>query len=253
LAAAHGNRPRSAAALATIAVATKMTLSLPFLGLLALQRRFVACVVAGGTWVLLNVLGFWRMGPASLHDYRASVGTLEAFGDINSPDPWNVLSSPRLDWTSLFYGLSGNIAASRLATLAATGLVVLWLLREGWRERAPRSLPATTLFLTPLVLLGSLCVYHHHYDSCLFFAPVLALYFVFRRRRLHRVGVLLLCPLLLMMLFLPIGLAQNAALALAGTRGVGLLKLAFPSAVPIALIGSLLLLRSADAHDERAG
>jgi len=242
LSALHGGRPRLAALIAAIAVAVKMTLSVPFVGLLILQRRFVAAFAGVATWASLNALGFLRMGADALPDYRASVGKLEAFGDINSPDPWNVVSSPRLDWTSLLYGTTGNLPFARLGTLALTGLVCLWLLREGLRERAPRSLEATALFLPPLVILGCLCVYHHHYDSCLYFAPVLALYLVFGWQRLRNWGFFLLLPPLLLMLVLPFGKAQDLVNSVFGLRGVGLLKLSFPIAFSGALVGSLLLL-----------
>ncbi len=242
VAALHGGRTRLATALAIVAVAMKMTLALPFVGLLMLQRRFGAVVASGATWIALNVLGFLRMGSGAFHDYQSSVGKLEAFGDINSPDPWNVNTSPRLDWTSLFYGTTGNLPVSRLATLALAGLVALWLLREGYRAKDPRSLRSTAFFLAPLVCLGSLCVYHHHYDAGLFYAPVLVLYFVVGLRKLRGPGLWLMLPLLALLLLLPIGVVQNVAGSLLGARGIGLMKLSFPVAFSCALVGSLILL-----------
>ncbi len=245
IAALHEGKTRLATVLAIIAVAAKMTLALPFLGILLLQRRFAALIASGGTWVLLNVLGFWRMGPGSYHEYQGSVGKLEAFGDINSPDPWALTSNPRLDWTSLFYGITHHLPVARLGTLACAGLVALWLVREGWRAADPRGLRSMALFLAPLVCLGSLCVYHHHYDSTLFFAPVLVLALVFDRRQLGR-AAWLLEPFFLMMLLLPVGAVQDALQALLGDTGVGLLKLSFPVAVSLALIGSLIVLHTGE-------
>ncbi len=238
----HDRQPRLTAALAILAVAVKMTLSLPFLGLLLLHRRFGALAASLATWVSLNALGFWRMGESSLRDYRASVAGLEAFGNINSPDPWNTRSSVRLDWTALFYGLTGHIGFSRLVTLALTGIVALWLLREGWRASKPSELRGTALFLAPLVCLGCLCVYHHHYDACLFFAPALLLALLLGVKHLPRWAVILSAPLLVMMLLLPIGVVQNLANILWGTRGIGLMKLSFPIALTAALLGSLIAL-----------
>lgn len=242
IAAEAEHKPRLSATLAVLAVAVKMTLSLPFLGLLLLRRRFVALGAAGGTWLALNAAGFWRMGPAALTDYRASVAGLEAFGNINSPDPWNVRTSPRLDWTALFYGISGNISLSRLATLAAAALVSLWLLREGLRVRESYSLRTTALFLAPLVCLGSLCVYHHHYDASPFFVVALLWAFVLGPDSASRRAMLWAAPLLAMLLVLPFGFAQNVASKLLGNTGIGLLKLSFPVALTAALIGSLTLL-----------
>ena len=149
---------------------------------------------------------------------------------------------PRLDWTSLLYGLTGNLSASRLASLALAGLVSLWLLRAGLKIAEPNSLHSTALFLPPLVCLGSLCVYHHQYDACLFFAPALLSYFVLGRELRPRWALLLVAPILAMILVLPIGVAQKLANDALGVFGIGLLKLSFPIAVSLALLGSLAFL-----------
>ncbi|HEY0467748.1 MAG TPA: glycosyltransferase 87 family protein, partial [Polyangiaceae bacterium] len=241
--AVNGNRPGWATTLAILAVAVKMTLSLPFLGILLLRRRFLAVFAAGATWLSLNALGFARMGHGAFTDYRANVGGLESFGNINAPDPWNPLSLPRLDWTSLFFGLSGNLGVAKVASFGLTGLVVLWLLREGLIARDPMSVRSTALFLSPLVCLGSLCVYHHQYDAALFFAPALFSAFALGPELRPRWTVYLALPLLAMILVLPIGLAQNIiASSFLGWRGVGLLKLSFPVAFSLALLGSLIAL-----------
>jgi Glycosyltransferase family 87 len=248
----HGNRPYLSAAIAALAVAVKMTLSLPFLGILLLRRRFGAAFAGVATWIALNAIGFSRMGPGAFRQYRGNVALLESFGNINAPDPWNPLSLPRLDWTSLLFGLSGNLAASRVASLALTALVSIWLLRKGLRVAEPTSLRSTTLFLAPLVCLGSLCVYHHHYDACLFFAPALLSYLVWGRRARPHWAVLLMLPLLAMMLVLPIGVVQGLAQAALGMRGVGLLKISFPIASTLALVGSLFILGAAEQGDAAA-
>jgi len=247
----HGNRPRSAAAIAILAVAVKMTLSLPFLGLLLLRRRFGAALAGVATWAGLNAIGFFRMGSTALAQYRQNVGSLESFGNINAPDPWNGLSLPRLDWTYLFFGLGGNLAAAKLVSLILAGLVSLWLAREGLRTRLPSTLYSTALFLPPLVCLGSLCVYHHQYDACLFFAPVIVGYFVMGRRVQPRWAALLSLPLVVMILVLPIGLTQALADTVFGAWGVGLLKLSFPIAFTSALVGSLIMLRAGEPNDTR--
>jgi hypothetical protein len=233
-------------AIAAFVTAFKVTLSLPFLGLLLLRRRFAAVAASGAIWIALNVAGFARMGRAALPAYQASVSAFESVDDltnINSPDPWRLVSVPRLDWVSLFYGASGNLSLARAASLACAAAVSLWLLREGLRAREPASLPATLLFLAPLVCLGSLAVYHHQYDLCLFFAPVLLALFGFREVRKPAWALALTLPLVAMMLLLPIGAAQQVVLSTMGTSGVGLLKLSFPVAITLALAGSMALLR----------
>jgi hypothetical protein len=240
--AAHGNRPTLAAALAIVAVAVKMTLALPFLGILLLRRRLVPVIAAGATWALLNAVGFAIMGHGAFASYRQNVGDLESFGNINAPDPWNPLSLPRLDWTSLLYGVSGHLSFARVASLGLTALVSLWLLREGLRAQHPLSLQSTALFLPPLVCLGSLCVYHHQYDAALFFAPALLSASVFGSELRPRWAAYLQLPLIAMILLLPIGLAQRIAEDTLGWQGVGLLKLSFPVAFSLALLGSLMAL-----------
>jgi hypothetical protein len=226
-----------------LATAVKITLAVPFLGLLALHRRFGAIAASLATWAGLNALGFLRMGAGSLNDYRENVAQLEAIDNINSPDPWRPIALPRLDWSYLFYGLTKNLAASRLAGLVASGVLGLWLLREGIRHRQHENLTSTTLFLLPLVCLGSLCVYHHQYDACLFFAPAILIFLLWGRRRGPIWCYGLMGPLLLMILLLPIGKMQSLFESMWGLTGVGVTKLAFPVAVVLTLAGSLLILR----------
>jgi len=238
--------------LGVLAVAVKMTLSVPFLGILLLRRRFIAVLVAGATWVSLNALGFMRMGHGAFADYRKNVVDLESFGNINAPDPWNPLSLPRLDWTSLFFGVTGHLGVARAASMACSALVAIWLLREGLRAREPLSLRSTALFLPPLVCLGSLCVYHHQYDAALFFAPAMLSAFVLGRELRPRWAIYVALPLLAMLLLLPIGFAQNQITnSSLGWRGVGLLKLSFPVAISLALVGSLVVL-STDLARQRS-
>jgi hypothetical protein len=238
---------RTAVAIATLATALKMTLALPFLGLLVLHRRFRGFGAAVGIWVVLNALGFLRMGQAAFPTYQANVAkfeVLDAAWNINGPDPWLGISLPRLDWKFLFYGIFRDLPLSRFATLACAGVTAIWLLREGWRLRhTPVTLEMTYLFLTPLVCLGSLAVYHHQYDACLFLAPILLAWFLSPRLRQPAWGALLCVPLLFIVLLLPIGMAESVMDKLFGPTGVGLVKISFPIAITLALVGSLAFLR----------
>lgn len=247
----HRGRPWTALAIGVIATAFKMTLALPFLGLMLLQRRYLALVASAGTWVALNALGFARMGQGALASYQRSVAKFEDPSDltnINSPNPWTVVSLPRLDWAYLFYGFTANGQLSRLLSLACSAVAALWLLRAGLRVRDNQSLSTTSAFLAPLVCLGSLCVYHHQYDLCLLFAPLILAYFSMTGPREPGWAVWLVMPVVLVMLLMPIGTASQWALRLAGERGVGLLKLTFPVAITMALIGTMALLSRAQAR-----
>jgi hypothetical protein len=240
----HRGKARSADAIAMLATAYKLTLALPFLGLLLLRRRYLALVVSVGVPVLLNALGFLRMGEGAFANYQHDVASLDAFGDnINAPDPWMPVALPRLDWVFLVYGFTRNLAVARFVTLAASAAVALWLIREGLRTRAPSNLDATATFSAPLVCLGSLCVYHHQYDLCVFFVPILLGSFAGERLRRPTWALWLIAPLVLMMTLLPIGRAEAFVQPLFGPLGVALLKLAFPVALTLALVGSLVILR----------
>jgi hypothetical protein len=183
------------------------------------------------------------MGSGSFADYRQNMAHLEALDGISSPDPSRPIALPRLDWSYLFYGLSKNLPVSRIAALALGAAVFLWLVREALRVNPPANLTTTALFLPPLVCLGSLGVYHHQYDACLFFAPALLAYFVLGRPRTITWPLLLVAPLLLMILLLPIGRVQGVLESLMGLPGVTLLKLTFPVAFTMALGGCLAILR----------
>jgi hypothetical protein len=243
----HRNRPWLALAIGVIATAFKMTLALPFLGLMLLHRRYLALFASAGTWLALNALGFMRMGATAFAHYQSSVAKFEDPTDatnINSPNPWTGVSLPRLDWAYLFYGVTLSAQLARILSLACSAAVALWLLRAGLRTRQQRdiSLATTAAFLLPLVCLGSLCVYHHQYDLCLLFAPLILAYFVLDDRQEPRWAVWLMLPVVLVMLVMPIGAASQWALRFAGAIGVGLLKLTFPVVITMALIGSMALL-----------
>jgi hypothetical protein len=242
----HRDRLRLATALAAVAMIFKATLGLPFGGLLLLRRRLGAAIVCGVTWVVLNGLGFLRMGPHAYQAYRRSVADFDALGvgNINSPDPWSVEARPRTDWVALFYGISGNLRASRLVAMAVSAALAAWLLRFALRRPPPHSVSDTATFLGPLVCLGSLCVYHHHYDLCLLFTPLLLSLLGPASLRRPMWAAALTLPLIGIILLLPIGSAQTLAQSLDGLRGVGLLKLMFPAALTLALAGCMGILSS---------
>jgi Glycosyltransferase family 87 len=236
----HRGKPRAAVAVAIVGMSLKMTLALPFLGLLALRRHFVGAATVVAAWVTLNVIGFWHMGPGSFEHYQRSIHELETIGHISSPDPWRPIALPRLDWVSLFYGITADLTFARTAALAAAAACFLWLAWCALRNPRPYDLRATTAFLGATTCLGSLAVYHHQYDAILFFAPALLGALLFDAK--DRWGYLLIAPLLAMILVLPIGKAQDVLASLMGLTGVGLLKLSFPVAFTLALIGCLVLI-----------
>jgi hypothetical protein len=238
----HSGRERLATAIATVVLSLKITLSLPFLGILAVHRRFGALAASIGVFVALNGLGFWRFGPESFDGYRANLALLEDMSSISAPDPWLMWALPRLDWTYLLYGLTGDLALSRAAGLTLAAAVALWV-GWNWLRKLPAfNATATACYLAVLVSLGSLGVYHHHYDAALFFAPAI-LVPLLGARALSTMAVALCLPLLTIILLMPVGRAQSLLLGMFGPSGVGLAKLAFPAAFSLALLGCLLILK----------
>jgi hypothetical protein len=238
IAALHRNRPKLAVAIAMLVICLKMTLALPFVGLLAVYRRFGAAVAIAGSWVCINALGFWRLGHGSFAGYRKNVAMLEDMSQISSPDPWRPVALPRLDWVSLSYGVTQNLTLSRVISLALTTFFALWLFREWRRNSKTLTLRNTALFLPALVCLNSSAVYHHQYDAIMFFAPVFVGWLCLERRVTPAIA--LCAPLVLMIVALPIGKVQGLLQQSLGLFGVGLLKLSFPVAFTLALIGSMV-------------
>jgi len=244
ISALHTNRPRLALAVAVFATAFKITLAVPFLGLLLLRRRYTAVAAAVGGWVALNVAGFARIGGlAAYRTYQANMRVVEALGNINTPDPFEFKSIPRVDWTYLFHGLGHNLLVARVLSLLLAGVTALWLLREGRRARDPGALSVTTVFVTPLVCLGSLAVYHHHYDLSLLLVPLLLTLFGAARVRRPLRALWAMAPLLFLILLAPVGKAQSIMLQRFGMTGLGWVRLMFPLAVSLTLMGSLTVLR----------
>jgi hypothetical protein len=238
----HEKRDRAALGLTLLAMWLKMTLAAPFLAVLVLRRRWFAAVLVVSSWLLLNIIGFWRMGPDSFREYQRSVTLLGELGYIDSPDLWRSVALPRLDWVALFYSLTMNLRAARVLSFALTGVCGAWLLRQTLRNW-PAEIRITSLFVGAFVCLGSLAVYHHQYDAVLFLAPMIAA--ILTMGRTPRLAGALLIPLLLITVFLPIGQMQGILVRTVGTTSVGLLKLSLPAAVTLALLGWCLLIRQA--------
>jgi len=244
VAAIHTSRWQWVFLIAAYVTAFKFTIALPFLGLLLLHRRYLALAGSVAIGAVSNILGFMRMGGLSaLAGYRAGIAGLEAPHLINTPDPWDPQSSPRLDWIYLVDGITGNVPVSRIAALIGSAVLALWLLREGLRSERPVSLELTSAFLMPLVCLSVLCLYHHHYDISVAVVPFLLFSMLGEPFQRHPVASLMMVPLGLMMAFLPVAITQRFLLGALGEHGAGWMNIAFPVATTAALLGSLVLLR----------
>jgi hypothetical protein len=234
---------RLAIALAAFALTFKFTLAVPFLALLFLRRSYWGLALCLSLWLACNVLGMARVGGmAAFHDYRASLGLVEGFNDINTPDPWDPVSVPRIDLTYLVYGLTGKLGLAQAAAKVFALLVGLLLLLAALRAWKAPSLAHVAPYLLVSTCLGSAIVYHHHYDLVVVLAPLLLLALSRERPKLGPVAAWLLAPLWLMLVALPIGTTHDLLIRLFGDRACALLNLSMPIASLLALGVGLRLL-----------
>lgn len=240
LPALHEGHKTLSACIATFVMSFKFTLALPFLALLLLYRRYGAIALALGVWLLLNVIGFARLGGMDVfHQYRANLALVELPGDINTPDPWELVSVPRSDWIYLFDGITRNLKLSRLLTSGLTVVVGLWLALAALRSPARPTLRMTAVFTIATVCLGSLNVYHHVYDLSPIVPPLVLL--AFRRREFALPAWIeaLLIPVIAIAALYPIALGQKLARGIFGPHGSVLTNLSFPIAISLALLSAL--------------
>jgi hypothetical protein len=252
-----GEQKRLAIALAMFALAFKFTLAVPFLAVLFLRRSFLGLAICLTLWVAANVLGMARLGGmAAFHDYRASLSLVESFHDINTPDPWEPISVPRIDLVYFVYGLVGKLPLAQIITKLVTLLVgaVLFLAAlRAWKAPSARLVAPYVLAST---CLGSLVVYHHHYDLVVVLAPLLLLALAPDRPKLSPGNAWLLAPLWLMLAALPIAQVHQVLTRMFGPQGGVVLNLSMPLVTLLGLgVGLRLLyaeLRQPAAHEGSA-
>jgi hypothetical protein len=231
---------RLAIGLAAFALAFKFTLAVPFLALLFLRRSYWGIGLCGALWLACNVLGMARVGGmVAWQDYRDSLHLVESFNDINTPDPWDPVSVPRIDLTYLVYGLTGWL---HLAQAAAKGLAVLigvaLLLGAARAWKAP-SVSQLAPYLLVATCLGSLIVYHHHYDMVVVLAPLLLFSLSRDTARVDGAQAWLLAPLWFMLLCLPIGQGHDLLIRWLGPSGCAVMNLSMPIAMLLGLVAGL--------------
>jgi hypothetical protein len=176
----------------------------------------------------------------------ATFEAINAF-NISGPDPWMGITLPRTDWVYLFYGLLRNLVVSRLAHVACALATIAYLFRAGLRLKPPLDNRTRALFCAALVCLGLLCVYHHQYDACPFFAPLLLAFFGAPELKETRAAWLSL-PFLLMIFVLPFGQTQRVITAIFVGEWVALLKMSFPLVISLSLVGTLIELGRKSVH-----
>jgi hypothetical protein len=243
VAALESERWRTALAITLFVTALKITLALPFLGLLFVYGRYRGIVVALSAAAALNVLAFMQLGGESaVRAYIANTQLLEAYHDVNTPDAWSPISVPRTDLAYLLHGIGVPLQLARLGGLMLSGLAGLWF---AWLVFAAGSRPssgATHRYLMPMVCLSLVCVYHHHYDIALVMAPFVMRIIATPGVRPISRAEWALVPLALVASLAPTATLLRAAVTLLGPQWRGCVTLLFPTVVALALVGSLAAL-----------
>jgi hypothetical protein len=203
------------------------------------------------------VAGFARLGgTAAFSAYARGVAGLEALGSINTPNPWDPMSSPRVDWTYLYTGLIGSPEIGRRLSQATTVLIAIGLSWLVWRLRDRLDRHATATILLALTCFGVLCVYHHHYDVSVILVPLMILGAMHLSGpiRLSTSFWVLVGPLAAMIVLLPVATAQEILLSVGGPTASGYMNIAFPICVTLALMASCLELwrLQTDDYPEKA-
>ncbi len=95
----------------------KPTFGLPVIGFSLLGRRYRLTAVILGIWLVINAIGFIRLGgEPAFKDYRANMAMLELL-PVNNPNPYSNRSAERLDLTYLLNGFSPNNLRSHLLAI----------------------------------------------------------------------------------------------------------------------------------------
>lgn len=246
IAALHTNRTRVAFLIVACVAALKFTVAFPFVALLVLYRHYIAVIGVGVLFGILNVLGFIRVGgwPA-VHQFWMGIQGHELYGTVDSPDPWDLQSVPRLDWAYLLNGLFGPHDIFRAVSIVAFLLICAWLFwRSFWLGR-PVGLDVTAAFSVALISAGLQVVYHHHYDLSVLIAPFIVIFATTYKHNQfkNKLAWCMAAPGLLMLAFLPRAMGQTAAVWLLGDRGHGIFNLVFPIATTLMLAASLFFIR----------
>jgi hypothetical protein len=154
----------------------KVTFGLPFLLIIAAQRRIKLAICLLAIWGGANVIGIIGMGGFHiLADYRANMADFERPDQLNYPDPRGFNSLARTDWPYVLNAIDPNFHRNNMIGYALSLITFAWLAWELLRaSKATMRGDIATLALTgPAAAISMLAVYHHHYDMCFLLLPLL--------------------------------------------------------------------------------
>lgn len=154
----------------------KVTFGIPFVLIVAAQRRFKTAIALLIIWGSMNVIGIVGMGGFHiLQDYRANMADFERADQLNYPDPRGFNSLARTDWPYVLNAIEPNFkrnnAIGYALSLATFGWLA-WALLRANKETMNRDV-ATLALIGPAAAISMLAVYHHHYDMCFLLLPLI--------------------------------------------------------------------------------
>ena len=155
----------------------KMTFGMPFLLIVAAQRRYKTAIAMLAIWGSMNLVGIFGMGGFHiLADYRANMADFERADQLNYPDPRGFNSLARTDWPYVLNAIDPSFHRNNLIGYALTLATFAWLAWELLRaSKKTMNGDLGTLALTgPAAAISMLSVYHHHYDMCFLLLPLIA-------------------------------------------------------------------------------
>jgi len=154
----------------------KVTFGIPFLLIVAAQRRLKTSAALLAIWGSMNLIGIVGMGGFHiLADYRANMADFERADQLNYPDPRGFNSLARTDWPYVLNAIDPsfkrNSAIGYALTLATFALFAWEILRT---KKTTMNGDLETIALTgPAAAISMLSVYHHHYDMCFLLLPLI--------------------------------------------------------------------------------
>jgi hypothetical protein len=154
----------------------KVTFGIPFLLIVAAQRRFKTAAALLMIWGSMNLVGIVGMGGFKiLADYRANMADFERPDQLNYPDPRGFNSLARTDWPYVLNAVDPSFKRNNAIGYGLTLATFAWLAWELARaKKATMNGDLATLALTgPAAAISMLSVYHHHYDMCFLLLPLI--------------------------------------------------------------------------------
>ncbi len=173
----------------SVILCLKPTFGVPIFALALLQRRYGLTFILLAVFLLVNLVGFDRIGGVTaLKTYYANITSFDAPGFHGYPNPYSPTYSVRLDWPYLLAAVTRNVPrAKALGMLLSVG--AFFLVAWEWFRLPANDSPITAsiaCLIGPVISLSLLSVYHEEYDFSLLIIPLIILLGQAKNLRLRR-------------------------------------------------------------------